>query len=127
MNWHELKVSKVNEIIAINKKGDKVATLEEFKEEVFVDLEKEIYSNVVGQDSLTRFDQPKRSNKKRRNTNNKNRKRQPAKADTGAGTGAKATATGNKPTPRNNNKKRRNNNNKPRPNNNQKQGPKKDA
>ena len=127
MNWHELKVSKVNEIIAINKKGDKVATLEEFKEEVFVDLEKEIYSNVVGQDSLTRFDQPKRSNKKRRNTNNKSRKKQPEKADTGAGTGAKATATGNKPTPRNNNKKRRNNNNKPRPNNNQKQGPKKDA
>ena len=112
MNWHELKVSKVNEIIAINKKGNKVATLEEFKEEVFVDLEKEIYSNVVGQDSLTRFDQPKRSNKKRRN-NNKNRKRQPAKA--GAGTGAKAS--GNKPNPRNNNKKRRNNN-KPRPNNN---------
>jgi len=127
MNWHELKVSKVNEIIAINKKGDKVATLEEFKEEVYVDLEKEIYSNVVGQDSLTRFDQPKRSNKKRRNTNNKNRKRQPAKTGAAAGTGAKATATGNKPTPRNNNKKRRNNSNKPRPNNNQKQGPKKDA
>jgi cell fate regulator YaaT (PSP1 superfamily) len=127
MNWHELKVSKVNEIIAINKKGDKVATLEEFKEEVYVDLEKEIYSNVVGQDSLTRFDQPKRSNKKRRNTNSKNRKRQPAKAGAGEGTGAKATATGNKPTPRNNNKKRRNNTNKPRPNNNQKQGPKKDA
>ncbi|MFT6049392.1 MAG: cell fate regulator YaaT (PSP1 superfamily) [Patiriisocius sp.] len=127
MNWHELKVSKVNEIIAINKKGDKVATLEEFKEEVFVNLEKEIYSNVVGQDSLTRFDQPKRSNKKRRNSNNKSRKRQPEKADKGAGTGSKATATGNKPTPRSSNKKRRNNNNKPRPNNNQKQGPKKDA
>ncbi len=118
MNWHELKVSKVNEIIAINKKGNKVATLEEFKEEVYVDLEKEIYSNVVGQDSLTRFDQPKRSNKKRRN-NNKNRKRQPAKAGANAGQG------GNTPKPRNNNKKRRNN--KPRPNNNQKQGPKKDA
>ncbi|MFT5231312.1 PSP1 domain-containing protein [Patiriisocius sp. Uisw_047] len=127
MNWHELKVSKVNEIIAINKKGDKVATLEEFKEEVFVNLEKEIYSNVVGQDSLTRFDQPKRSNKKRRNSNNKSRKRQPEKADKGAGTGSKSTATGNKPTPRSSNKKRRNNNNKPRPNNNQKQGPKKDA
>ncbi|EDM45415.1 hypothetical protein SCB49_06397 [unidentified eubacterium SCB49] len=125
MNWHELKVSKVNEIIAINKKGKKVATLEEFKEDVFVDIEKEIYSNVVGQDSLTRFDQPKRNNKKRRNTNKK-RKRQPAKAT--AKTGAKnptAATTGNKPKPRNNNKRRRNN--KPRPNNNQKQGPKKDA
>ncbi len=137
MNWHELKVSKVNEIIAINKKGEKVRALEEYKEEVFIDLEKEIYSNVVGQDSLTRFDQPKRSNKKRRNNNNKNRKRQPAKAGaatgtkvkTGAKTGAKpkASTPGNKPNPRNNNKKRRTNNNKPRPNNNQKQGPKKDA
>ena len=119
MNWHELKVSKVNEIIAINKKGNKVGTLEEFKEEVYINVEKEIYSNVVGQDSLTRFDQPKRKNNKRRNTN-KNRNRQPAKAKAGAG----GTTATNKPNPRNNNKKRRNNN-KRRPNKNQ--GPKKDA
>lgn len=70
-SWHELKVDKVNEIIAINKKGKKVASLEEYKEEVFIDLDSEIYSNVVGQDSLTRFDKPKRS-KNRKNRNRKN-------------------------------------------------------
>jgi len=110
MNWHELKVSKVNEIIAINKKGKKITALEEYKEEVFIDVEKEIYSNVVGQDSLTRFDKPKRKNKRRNNrNNNKNRQRQQAKSG----------ASGKKTNARNNNKKRRNSNN--NPNRNQKQ------
>lgn len=71
MNWHQLTVAKVNEIVAINKKGNKVASVEEFIEDVFIP-EKELFSNVVGQDSLTRFDQPKRRNNKNRNRN-KNR------------------------------------------------------
>ena len=73
MNWHPLDLDKVNEIIELNKKGKKVASLEEF----IVDIEKpeeEIYSNVVGQDSLTRFDRPKRSrNKKRSRSKNQNK------------------------------------------------------
>jgi len=71
MNWHELTVEKANEIISTNKKGNKVASLEEFVEDVFVPA-KELFSNVVGQDSLTRFDQPKSKNNKNRNRN-KNR------------------------------------------------------
>jgi cell fate regulator YaaT (PSP1 superfamily) len=76
MNWHELKADRVNEIIALNKKGKEVASLEEFIEETVISDDR-VYNNVVGQDSLTRFDQPKRRrNKKRRNKNrNKNRKR----------------------------------------------------
>ena len=70
MNWHELEVEKVNEIVAINKKGKKVASLEEFIEEKIIQPA-ELFNNVVGQDSLTRFDQPKRRRKKRRNTNKK--------------------------------------------------------
>ncbi|MEZ4778167.1 MAG: regulatory iron-sulfur-containing complex subunit RicT [Flavobacteriaceae bacterium] len=70
MTWHELTVAKVNEIITTNKKGKKVASLEEFIEEKMVE-DSELFNNVVGQDSLTRFDQPKRS----RNRNNKNRNR----------------------------------------------------
>lgn len=65
MNWHELSAEKANEIIALNKKGEKPLALEEFVAEVVVP-EKEPYSNVVGQDSLTRFDKPRQRTKKRR-------------------------------------------------------------
>jgi hypothetical protein len=70
MNWHELTLERVNEIIAINKKGDTVANLEDYKIETKID-DTELFSNVVGQDSLTRFDKPKsgqRRNKKKRNS-----------------------------------------------------------
>jgi hypothetical protein len=65
MNWHELTAEKANEIIELNKKGKKPMALEEFIIEAPKE-EKEPYSNVVGQDSLTRFDKPKQTGKKRR-------------------------------------------------------------
>ena len=71
MNWHKISVDKANEIIALNKKGEKVASLEEFVVEESVS-ETKIFENVVGQDSLTRFDKPKPTNNRRRNTRNKN-------------------------------------------------------
>ena len=75
MNWHQLNVDKVNEIVAMNKKGKSPASLEEFIEVVEVRNE-ELFNNVVGQDSLTRFDRPKRSrNKKRTKSKGKNRNR----------------------------------------------------
>ncbi len=63
MNWQKLSIANVNEIIAKNKKGIKVASLEEYVEEEQVS-ENKIYSNVVGQDSLTRFDKPKGKQKR---------------------------------------------------------------
>jgi cell fate regulator YaaT (PSP1 superfamily) len=77
-NWHELTVEKANEIIELNKKGKKPMALEEFIIEA-PKVEKEPFSNVVGQDSLTRFDQPKQKNKKRRN---KSRNKKRGKAET---------------------------------------------
>ncbi len=71
MNWHELTAEKANEIIELNKKGKKPLALEEFVIEALVP-EKEPFGNVVGQDSLTRFDQPK-TNKKRSKKKSKNR------------------------------------------------------
>jgi cell fate regulator YaaT (PSP1 superfamily) len=68
MNWHQLSLEKVNEIIAINKKGNKVASLEDYIEEIVVP-DKELFSNVVGQDSLTRFDRPKQKRSKNRSRN----------------------------------------------------------
>lgn len=66
MNWHELSAEKANEIIEQNKKGIKPLTLEEFAFETPIP-EKAALSDLVGQDSLTRFDQPKQKGKKRRN------------------------------------------------------------
>jgi cell fate regulator YaaT (PSP1 superfamily) len=79
MNWHILTAAQANEIIALNKQKKKVASLEEYAAELIEDTKVE-FENVVGQDSLTRFDRPKGSNKRRSNNNrkrnrNKNRNR----------------------------------------------------
>ncbi len=79
MNWHKLNTDQAKEIIELNKKKTKVVSLEEYaallEEETKVEFE-----NVVGQDSLTRFDHPKRSKKRKNNNRNKNRKkRRPSK------------------------------------------------
>ena len=74
MNWHELPVAKVNEIIEANKKDQKVESLEAYALEQ-APKEQEIYNNVVGQDSLTRFDQPKRKKSRNKNRGAKNRRK----------------------------------------------------
>ena len=76
VNWHKISVDKANEIIALNKKGVKVLSLEEYVVEEQIS-ETKIFENVVGQDSLTRFDKPKSKNNRKRNnrTRNKNKAR----------------------------------------------------
>ena len=67
-NWHVLKIEQVKEIVAENKLKNTVSSLEDFAVEVTAEPEKD-FNNAMGQESLTRFDQPKRkkkSNKKRR-------------------------------------------------------------
>ncbi|WP_452220580.1 PSP1 domain-containing protein [Lacinutrix salivirga] len=71
MNWHKITTDQVQEIIAINKDRKKIASLEEYASELIEDT-KVAFENVVGQDSLTRFDSPK-GNKKRRNNRNRNK------------------------------------------------------
>lgn len=66
-----LNVERVKEIIDMNKKGKKPEDLKQFIEAIEVEREPD-YNNVVGQDSLTRFDQEfKRKKKKKRKGNNK--------------------------------------------------------
>ncbi|WP_455170544.1 PSP1 domain-containing protein [Aegicerativicinus sediminis] len=77
MNWHKLTIEQAKEIIEKNKRNEKVASLEEYAVAHEQDSKAE-FENVVGQDSLTRFDTPRR-NKKRKNKRhkqkaNKNRK-----------------------------------------------------
>ena len=70
MNWHELTTEHANEIITANRKKEPVASLEEFASELIVETTVD-FGNVVGQDSLTRFDKPKTSNKRRNNRKKK--------------------------------------------------------
>lgn len=65
-NWHELTKDQVKEILEKNKKKEKVTSLEEYTVDKFVKDEK-VFENVVGQDSLTRFDRPKRPKNRNRN------------------------------------------------------------
>ncbi len=66
MNWHKLTTEQAKEIIELNKSKQKVASLEEYAMELIEEVKSD-YENVVGQDSLTRFDSPKRNNKRRNN------------------------------------------------------------
>ena len=63
LNFIELKLNRVNEIIEMNKNDEKPNDLKDFVEMKAVIREPD-YANVVGQDSLTRFDQPKGKKKK---------------------------------------------------------------
>lgn len=76
-----LAVEKANEIIAANKAGNKFDDLKEFEVEVDPVVEDTDYLNVVGQDSLTRFDTSK---KRRPNNRNRNKRKPAAKANSGA-------------------------------------------
>jgi cell fate regulator YaaT (PSP1 superfamily) len=71
--WFKLSLDQVNEIITLNKNNETVASLEEYEldiaEEVKIDFE-----NVVGQESLTRFDKPKQKKSRKRNKRNKRNK-----------------------------------------------------
>ncbi|HEY6162080.1 MAG TPA: regulatory iron-sulfur-containing complex subunit RicT [Bacteroidia bacterium] len=70
-NFIPVSVDRVKEIIEMNKQGKKPAELKDASIEV-VEEKKPDYENVVGQDSLTRFDNQKRKKKKNKNRN-KNR------------------------------------------------------
>jgi len=78
MQWHQLTTEQANEIIALNKDGEKPYNLEEYSNELIIEEpQKNIFENVVGQDSLTRFDKPKHSKRRNKNRNrNKNKKQQ---------------------------------------------------
>ncbi len=81
--WFKLTLEQVKEVISLNKKGEKGPSLEELESETIVETKID-FENVVGQDSLTRFDKPK-TNKRRRN--NKRRKK-PGKSGVNNETGA---------------------------------------
>ncbi|KAB2808719.1 hypothetical protein F8C67_10555 [Phaeocystidibacter luteus] len=64
MTWVALDTSAVKEILEMNAKGEKPASLEELMAEV--EVAEPDFDNVVGQDDINRFDRPQRSRNKRR-------------------------------------------------------------
>lgn len=75
-HWHVLPVARVKEIVEENKKGKKVTSVEDFAVEITSNSEKETdFKDTIGQESLTRFDAPK---KKKNNNRPKNKNRKPA-------------------------------------------------
>jgi len=75
-DWIPLKVDRVKEIMAMNKKGQKPSNLKDEAVELAttVIVEKaHDYENVVGQDSLTRLDDKPRNKNNRNSGNNSNR------------------------------------------------------
>jgi cell fate regulator YaaT (PSP1 superfamily) len=69
IKWFKLTLEQLNEIIFLNNSGEKVASIEEYEQDLIIETKVD-FENVVGQDSLTRFDTPKRK-KKRRGKNQK--------------------------------------------------------
>jgi hypothetical protein len=103
-NWHVLKIDQVKEIVAENKLKNKVSALEDYAIEIVIEPEKN-FNNAMGQESLTRFDQPKAKKKP-------NKKRKPSGENA-------IVANANKPANSNNNNNRpagNNNRNNRRPN-----------
>jgi hypothetical protein len=58
-------VEDVQELIEMNTRGEAPASLSEFAIEEEPDEMEEVYADVVGQDSLTRFDEARRKKRKR--------------------------------------------------------------
>ncbi len=78
MNWHKLTAVQANKIIKANIDREPIASLEEYEvQAIREDASKPDFNHVVGEDSLTRFDKPKSSNKKR--NKNQRRKGKPSK------------------------------------------------
>jgi hypothetical protein len=65
----ELPLDYVNEIIEKNKDGKIIDKLERF--DTAIEIDKNDYENVVGQDSINRFDKKKKSRKPRKKRFNK--------------------------------------------------------
>ncbi|WP_372793531.1 regulatory iron-sulfur-containing complex subunit RicT [Lutibacter sp.] len=77
--WFKLTLEQVQEIIALNKENELASPLEEYEADI-IEVAKVEFENVVGQDSLTRFDAPIRKKKKNNKSKSRNNQNQPNKS-----------------------------------------------
>tara|TARA_R110001592_G_scaffold219477_1_gene473773 strand:- start:171160 stop:172521 length:1362 start_codon:yes stop_codon:yes gene_type:complete len=76
--WLAIKLADVNAIMAMNEKGEKPDSLDDYNVNN-VQTEEKSYENVVGQDELTRFDNKGQKGRNTRNNNNRKRNSNQAK------------------------------------------------
>ncbi len=131
MTWVALDVDAVTEILKLNAKGEKPASLEELMVEA--EVAEPDFDNVVGQDDINRFDRPKPRRKKRRpqakkeqqgnNPNQKNQGNRPNKGRKPKNSGGQnnaqpQAAKSENPNANKNRRRPQNKRRKPRQNNN---------
>lgn len=75
MNWHKITIEHAKTIIKAAENKKPVDNLEDFAEELIITSKEAQFENVVGQDSLTRFDRPKKKQNRRKKRNNRNNKK----------------------------------------------------
>ncbi len=117
--WFKLTLDQVLEIIELNKNNEKSISLEEYESEIEIP-EKVSFEDSAGQDSLTRFDTPKKSNRRR---NRNNRKKKPVHANAGNKEKQAKHPQNRKPKPKPKPKQNQNPNQKRKPANNNQQKP----
>jgi len=88
VKWYKLTLDQVQEIIELNENKEPGIPLEEYESEI-EETVKVDFEDAVGQDSLTRFDTPKKSRRRRNRKNNKNNKQHKTNANTPKQTQAK--------------------------------------
>lgn len=112
-----LSIARVKEILAMNENSEKPDDLLEYKEITTPVVKQPDFENVVGQDSLTRFDTKKQNNKNRNNKNRNNNRNN----NKGGNTQAKTNNPNqNQNKPNNNPNQNRKPNNNPNRNQNRK-------
>ncbi len=71
--WYKLSLDQVSEILELNENNELGSPLEEYESEIVEEATVD-FENVVGQDSLTRFDTPKKPRRNKRRKRNQNQK-----------------------------------------------------
>lgn len=92
-----VSLEDMKELMAMNDRGEYPANLKDFVQVDEPDEVDEVYSNVVGQDSVTRFDERKRSRKKRSGRRNQGKRRPNSDAPKQSTGGAKGSQGEAKP------------------------------
>ena len=92
-----VSLEDMKELMAMNERGEYPANLKDFVQVDEPDEVDEVYSNVVGQDSVRRFDERKQSRKKRSGRRNQGKRRPNSDAPKQSTGGAKASQGEAKP------------------------------
>ncbi|MDY0780562.1 regulatory iron-sulfur-containing complex subunit RicT [Tenacibaculum sp. IB213877] len=79
--WYKLTLDQVLEIIELNQNDELSSPLEDYEAEIEEEIKVD-FENVVGQDSLTRFDTPKKSKRNRNKSRKKPKSQTEKKTDT---------------------------------------------